>query len=94
MYNLDSKYGEYESDILYTLVLCTRNTEVEEEAEDLWLPIGIDLNRVESFKMAAPDEDEDSEVAGRVYVNTVNSGYTLYVPFVEFKKFFRAWKLL
>lgn len=94
MYNLDSKYGEYESDMLYTLVLCTRTTEVEEETEDLWLPIGLNLNSIESFKMAAPDEDKDAEIAGKVYVYTVNNGYTLYVPFVEFKKFFRAWKLV
>jgi hypothetical protein len=94
MYNLDSKYGEYESGILYTLVLCTRTTEVEEESEDLWLPIGIDLKSIESFKMAAPDEDEEHEIAGKVYVYTGNNGYTLYVPFVEFKKFFRAWKLV
>lgn len=88
---IDNKYGEYENDMLYTLTLCTNQVE-DEEPVDLWLPIGLDMNTVESFRMAAPDDDEDQEIAGKVRIDTIGRGYTLYIPFGEFKKFFKAWK--
>ena len=86
-----SKYGEYENGTLYTLTLCTNQVE-DEEPVDLWLPLGLEMDRVESFRMAAPDDDLDEEIAGKVRVDTQEKGYTLFIPFVEFKKFFREWK--
>lgn len=89
---LDSKYGEYENGVLYTLTLCTNYSEEDEETEDLWLPVGICLSEIVAFRMAAPDEDEDGEIAGKVRVDTRREGYTLYIPFGKFKNFFKAWK--
>lgn len=45
-----------------------------------------------AFRMAAPDEDEDGEIAGKVRVDTRREAYTLYIPFGKFKNFFKAWK--
>ena len=42
--------------------------------------------------MAAPDEDEDGEIAGKVRVDTRREAYTLYIPFGKFKNIFKAWK--
>jgi len=89
---LNSKYGEYENGVLYTLTLCTNQQDEDSEPEDLWLPVGICLSEVVAFRMAAPDEDEDGEIAGKVRIDTRRDGYTLYIPFGEFKNFFREWK--
>lgn len=86
---MKSKWLTIENGVMYTLVLCGG----EEEIDGIWLPFGLELNTIEAFKMAAPADSEDEPTAGKTSIFTKNDGnYVVDVPYAAFQEAYAEYR--